>query len=248
MLDARVPADETDDGDDRRLPQQGRRLGGVGHPQPLAAVDHDADDGGLGGGDPAHRGREQLRAERPQHGDGQHREADLTRERAHGEEDAERVRTAPPLHGEGTRGHDQRPVHDDPLRLPPLKERHDDRHDDRGAAYEDARYGRFRRAFGGQDRQVEADHADSGEDRKTPPLAPRQTAERRRGAPPEQRQEQQAGQAVAQELAARVRIVAQEAVGCEGAAYEEAGEGREQGPACEVRVHVPDARKRSGPV
>ncbi|GAA3477878.1 hypothetical protein GCM10018966_024080 [Streptomyces yanii] len=64
----------------------------------------------------------------------------------------------------------------------------------------------------------------------------------------EERQEQQRGKAVAERLAARVRIVAENTVGGEGGAHEHAGEGREQRPAYGSHVHGADARQRDGPV
>ena len=72
--------------------------------------------------------------------------------------------------------------------------------------------------------------------------------QRRRAAPADQRQQQQAGEAVAQELAARVRVVAQDAVGGEGGADEDTGEGGEQGPSDGGGVHGRDAMKGGGPV
>lgn len=101
-------------------------------------------------------------------------------------------------------------------------------HDGR-ASHEDAGYRGFGGAFRGEHREVEADHADGGEQRESAPLARREPPQRAQAALPEQWQEQQARDGVADELAAGVRVVAQDAVGGEGAAHEDAGEGGEQG-------------------
>jgi hypothetical protein len=71
-----------------------------------------------------------------------------------------------------------------------LLKRDDNGHDHRGAAHEDARNRRFRRAFGGDDRQVEGDHADGRQQREAPPLTRRQPPQRGRAAPADQGQEQ----------------------------------------------------------
>jgi len=133
------------------------------------------------------------------------------------------------------------------LRSAALLEWDEDSHDDRGAAYEDTRYRGFRGVFGGDHGEVEADHADGREQREACPLARRQRAQGCRAAPSDQREEQQAGEAVAQELAARVRVVAEDAVGGEGCSDEDGGESREQGPA-RGDVHGSDATKDGGPV
>lgn len=128
-----------------------------------------------------------------------------------------------------------------------LQEGDQDGDDDRDAAYEDPRYRGFRGVFGGDHGEVEADHADRREQREAYPLAQCQHAQRGRAAPSDQGQEQQEGEAVAQELAARVRIVAEDAVGGEGSSDEDGGEGGEQGPA-RGDVHTSDAMKDGGPV
>ncbi len=127
-----------------------------------------------------------------------------------------------------------------------LQEGHENGHGDRGTAYEDTRYRGFRRAFGGDHGEVEADHADGREEREPYPLTRHQSAQGRRAAPSDQGQEQQTREAVAQELTTRVRIVAQDAVGGEGASDEDAGEGGEQGSAG-GGVHGCDAMKGGGP-
>jgi len=162
-LHADAPAHETDDGDDRRLPQQRGGLGAVRCTQPRGAVRDQSRHRRLQSGDSADGGRQQPRPERAQHGHGEHREADFTGERAQGEGDSAAVRTSPPLDGGRADRDEQRPVQDEPLGTTALQERHDHRHDHRGAAHEDSRYRRFRGAFGGDHREVEADHADSGE-------------------------------------------------------------------------------------
>ncbi|GED88307.1 hypothetical protein TNCT6_53920 [Streptomyces sp. 6-11-2] len=124
----------------------------------------------------------------------------------------------------------------------------DDRHHHGGAAHEDPRYRRLGAAFGGEHGQVEADHADRREQREPDPLAGCEPPQPGRCVPPGERQEQQAGQAIAQELAARVRVVAEDAVGGEGRPDEDAGERGEQGAARGGGVHGSDARRRGGPV
>lgn len=133
------------------------------------------------------------------------------------------------------------------MRTTALLKGYDNGHDDRGAAHEDARNGRFRRAFGGDHREVEPDHADSREQREAPPLTHREPPQRARATPADQRQEQYKGEAVAQELAARVRVLAQQAVGGEGASDEDAGEGGEQRAPGGGGVHDGDAMKGRGP-
>lgn len=111
---------------------------------------------------------------------------------------------------------------------PPVGQRHQDRHNDRRASDEHPRNGRLGRAFGGQHRQVEAHHADGGDQRQPAPTGRAETAQRGRSAPAEQREQQQSGQSVAEGLAARVRIAAEDAVGGEGPADQEAGDGGER--------------------
>lgn len=120
-------------------------------------------------------------------------------------------------------------------------------HDDRGASDEDPGDGRFGAALGGEHREVEADHPDGRKQGEPPPSTAGEVAQRSRAAPAEERQQKQAGEGVAEELAARVRVVAQDAVGGEGGADEDAGEGGRQGPSDRVRVHGPDARESGGP-
>ncbi|BCL32247.1 hypothetical protein GCM10017557_71060 [Streptomyces aurantiacus] len=125
-----------------------------------------------------------------------------------------------------------------------LQEGNEDGHGDRGAAYEDTRYRGFRGTFRGDHGEVEADHADGRQQRETHPSARCQHAQGCRAAPSDEREEQQAGEAVTQELAARVRVVAEDAVGGEGASDKDGGERREQhpaGPACGGGVHGSDA-------
>jgi hypothetical protein len=129
-----------------------------------------------------------------------------------------------------------------------LQERDDDRHHHGRAADEDARYRRFRGALGGDDREVEADHAHGGQQREAGPLAERERPQPGRGPRAGQRDEQHAGQAVAQELAARVRVLTQDAVGGEGPSDEDTGECGEQGSPRGGGVHGSDARERGGPV
>ncbi|GGX68065.1 hypothetical protein GCM10010515_39620 [Streptomyces fructofermentans] len=101
--------------------------------------------------------------------------------------------------------------------------------------------------FGGDHREVEADHADGGEQREAHPLTPPQRAQRGGATAADQGQQQDAGQGVAQELAARVRVVAQHAVRREGASDEDAGEGGQQ-HAARGGVHGRDAMDHGGPV
>lgn len=130
----------------------------------------------------------------------------------------------------------------------PVEERNDDGHHDRCAADEDTRHRGFRAAFGGDDGQVEADHADGRQQPEAEPPAKAERAQPRTGVPSGERGEQQAGERVAQELAAGVRVVAQDAVGGEGPADEHTGEGGEEGAAGGGGFHDRDARKRRGPV
>ncbi|TVZ80666.1 hypothetical protein FB157_12839 [Streptomyces sp. BK340] len=134
------------------------------------------------------------------------------------------------------------------LRAAPVEERHDDGHHDRCAADEDTRHRRFRAAFGPDDRQVETDHADGRQQPEAEPSARAERAQPPAGVPSGEWGEQQAGEGVAQELTAGVRIVAQDAVGGEGPADEHTGEGGEEGTAGGGGVHDRDARKRRGPV
>ncbi|GAB2964899.1 hypothetical protein GCM10023080_027730 [Streptomyces pseudoechinosporeus] len=128
-----------------------------------------------------------------------------------------------------------------------VQERHEYGHQHRGAAHEDSRNRRLRGAFGGEHGEVEADHADGRDQREPYPLSYRQPAQGRHAASADQGQEQQTGEAVAQELAARVRVFAQDAVGGEGASDKDAGQGGEQGTAG-GGVHGGDAMNATGPV
>ncbi len=227
-LHGHVPAHESDDGDDHRLPQQRGGLRAVGAAQPCAAVDDQADDRRLDRGDRAHGGRQQPRTERSQHRHGQHREADLAGQRAHREGDAGAVRTAPSLDGEGAGRDQRRTVQNQPSRTPALRQGDQDGHGDRGAAHEDARHRRFRRALGGEHGDVEADHADRREQPEPHPQTYGEPAQGCHAAPAEEREQEEARQAVAEELATRVGVVAQNAVGGERAADEDAGESGEK--------------------
>lgn len=130
----------------------------------------------------------------------------------------------------------------------PVQQGDDDGHDHGRAADEDAGNRRFGRPLGGDHSQVEADHADGGEHHESGPLTGRERAQPGRGVTPGQRDEQEAGEGVAQELTAGVRVVAEEAVGGEGSSDEDAGERGEEGSARRGGgVHGSDARKRSGP-
>lgn len=129
----------------------------------------------------------------------------------------------------------------------PVERRDDDGHHDRGAAHEDAWNGRLRGALGGDDGHVEANHADGGEQCEAAPRAGPERPQPGRGASPGEGQEQQAGESVAEELTARVRVVAKLAVGGEGRADEDTGEPCEQRSAG-GGVHGSDARKGGGPV
>lgn len=247
-LHADVPAHEADDGDDHGLPKESQRLDGVGPAQPCGAVEEQPRDRRLHGGDRAHRGGQQPRSQRAQYGHGQDREADLADQRAHGEGDAGAVRATPALDRERAHGDERRPVQDRPLRPPPpVQQGHDHGHHHRRAADEDTGDRRFGRPLGGDDGQVEADHADGGEDDEAGPLTPGERAQPGRGAPSGERDEQETGEAVAQELAAGVRVVAEQAVGGEGSSDEDAGERGEEGTAHGGGVHGSDARNRRGP-
>ncbi|BBC38219.1 hypothetical protein SGFS_095130 [Streptomyces graminofaciens] len=135
-----------------------------------------------------------------------------------------------------------------PLGVPAVQQRYEDGDDHRGAAHEHARHRRFRGAFGGEDGEVEADHADGRDEGEPGPLPCGQTPQRCRAAAADEREQQDAGQGVAEELAARVRVVAEDAVGGEGGADEDAGERGEEGAAGGGGVHDGDARKAGGPV
>ena len=247
-LDAHVPAHEADDGDDRGLPQQRGRLRGVGPAQPRPAVEDRPGHRRLGRGEGAHRGGQQPWPERPQHRPRQHREPDLTGERADREGDAPRVRPSPALDGEGADRDQQRPAEHLVLGPAPAEERDQDRDHHRRAAHEDARDRRFRGALGGEDRQVEADHPHGGEEGQPEPGAHAEDTQPLRRAGPDERQEQETGQCLADELAARVGIAAQHAVGGEGTSDEDVGERGQSGAACGGRVHGDDARNAGGPV
>ncbi|MGX1268553.1 hypothetical protein RKD18_001747 [Streptomyces phaeoluteigriseus] len=139
-------------------------------------------------------------------------------------------------------------MEDRAARAASFEERHEDRDDDGRAAHQDAGDGRFGGAFGGQDGQVEADHADGREQRETDPLTGGQRAQATHGARAGEGHEQQTGEPVAQGLPAGVRVGAQDAVGGEGRSDEDAGERGEEGAAWDGDVHDRDARKHGGPV
>lgn len=146
---------------------------------------------------------------------------------------------APPLDGEGPGRHQQRSVQNGPGGPSAVQERYEHGDDDGRAADEHARNSRLRGAFRGQDREIESDHADRGEHGEPYPLRPAEGPQRRERRPAaEQREQEQAGQGVAQRLTTRVRIVPEDAVGGEGGADEEVGEADEQRPAQGIRVHV----------
>jgi len=102
--------------------------------------------------------------------------------------------------------------------------------------------------FGGDDSQVETDHADGCEECESGPLTWRERPQPGCRVLSGEGEQQQAGEAVAQELAARVRVVAENAVGGEGRADEDAGEGGKWGAAGGGCGHEGDARERDGPV
>ncbi|GAA2479216.1 hypothetical protein GCM10010276_14680 [Streptomyces longisporus] len=129
-----------------------------------------------------------------------------------------------------------------------VQERDDNGYGHGRAAHEDAGHRRFRGALGRDDGQVEADHADGGEQGEAGPLAGREPPQPRRRSRAGQGQKQQTGEAVAEELAARVRVVAEDAVRGEGPAHEHTGEGGEEGSSGGGGVHGSDARQRRGPV
>lgn len=246
-----VPADESDHGDDGGLPQQGRRLAARRNAQERSAVQQQTEQRRLDGRDAANRRGEQLRAERPQHRNSEDREADLARERAHREQHAHQVGAPPALNGERPDGDESGRVQRDAGRSAAVQQWDEHADHDRRAAHEDAGNSWFRRLFGSQDRQVEPDHAHGGEQREPPPLASGDTAEpRRRGAgvAPQQRDEQERCETVAKGLAARERVVAEDAVGREGCPHQHAREGREESPAQRGCVHGGDARVGDGPV
>ncbi len=246
-----VPADETDHGDDDGLPQQRRRLATRRDPQERAAVQQQPEQRRLDGRDAADRRGEELRTQRPQDRDGQDREADLARERAHREQHARQVGAPPALDGERPDGDEACRVQRDAGRTTAVQQRDEHADHDRRTAHEDARNSRFRRLFGRQDRQVEPDHAHGGEQDDPPPLATGEASEPSRrgvGVAAKERDEQQRGETVAERLAARERIVAEDAVGREGCPHQHTREGREEGPAQRGCVHGADARVGDGPV
>ncbi|MEY9989669.1 hypothetical protein ABIE67_001701 [Streptomyces sp. V4I8] len=130
---------------------------------------------------------------------------------------------------------------------PPVHQGHDHGHDHGRAADEDSGDSRFGGALGGDDGQVEADHADRREHHEAGPLTGGESAQPGRGVPSGEGDEQETGEGVAQELAAGVRVVAQEAVGGEGCSDEDTGERGEEGSARGGGVHGSDARNRRGP-
>ena len=246
-LHAHVPAHEADDRDDHRLPQQRGGLGAVGTSQPRGPVEDQPGRRRLDRGETAHGGRQQSRSQGPQYGNREHREAHLTRKCTPGEGDSNAVRTAPPLDRERADRDERRPVEHDPARTASLQEGDENRDGHGSAADEDSGDCGFGAAFGGDDGKVEADHADSREQGETGPLACRERAQPGLLVLAGEREEQQAGEAVAQELAARVRVVAQDAVRAEGRADEDAGEGGERGAAGGGGGHGSDARESGGP-
>jgi hypothetical protein len=129
-----------------------------------------------------------------------------------------------------------------------VQEGDEDRHHHGRAADEDTGNGRFGGALRREDRQVEADHAHAREQREAGPEAGRERPQPRRGVPAGQRDEQQEGQAVAEELAAGVRVFTEDAVGGEGPSDEDTGERGEQGSPHGGGVHGHDARNYGGPV
>ncbi|GAA4053944.1 hypothetical protein GCM10022233_26670 [Streptomyces shaanxiensis] len=134
------------------------------------------------------------------------------------------------------------------MRAPPVQQGDDDGHDHGRAADEDTGNRRFGGALGRDDGQVEADHAHGRQRRETDPLTRGERPQPGRGVTSGQGDEQETGEGVAQELAAGVRVLAEQAVGGEGASDEDAGEGGEEGTACGGGVHGSDARNRRGPV
>jgi hypothetical protein len=246
-LDAHVEEDESDDGGQGSLPEQGSRLHGRRHPHEPGAVHDQAEECRLGRADPAHGGRQELRPEDPEHRDGQHGEAHLTRERHRGPADPGQVRPAPALHGEGAGGDEQRSVQHGGGGPATLGQRDEDRDDDRGAADEDAGDGGLGGPLGGEDGEVEADHADGRERGEPQPVAGGQEPQRGEPVTAEQREEEQACGAVPKGLSTRVRVGAEQAVGGEGGTDEGVGEGHQEDPAQGVRVHASDARERCGP-
>jgi hypothetical protein len=136
------------------------------------------------------------------------------------------VRPHPP-HGEGADGDQCRPVQNGPRGSAAVQERYQDGDHDGCAADEDARYGGLRGALGGEHGEVEADQADGGQGGEADPRGGGQGV----GTPVHHGQEEQAGEPPAEDLAARVRAGAEDAVGGEGGADEDAGEGREEGAA-----------------
>ncbi|GGY28250.1 hypothetical protein GCM10010299_38190 [Streptomyces tanashiensis] len=247
-MDAHVEEDESNDRGQGRLPDQGARLHGRRHPHEPGAVHGQADERRLGRADPAHGGREQLRPEQPEDRDGEDGEPHLARERRHRPADPGQVGTPPALHGEGAGGDEQRPVQHGGSGPAALGQRDQDGDYHRGAADQDAGDGGFGGPLGGEDGEVEADHADGRQGGQPQPVTGGQEPQRSESAAAEQREEEQTGGAVAERLPTRVRVGAEQAVGGEGGTDEGVGEGHQEDPAQGVRVHASDARKRRGPV
>lgn len=256
-----VPAHEADHRDHGCLPEQRGCLRRRGNPQEVSSVEQHAEKRGLHGRDGAHGRGQRLGSEPAQQRDGQDREADLSRQRAHRVKNARRVGPPPPLDGERSRGDEAGGSENRRGRPAPFQGGHEDSHDDGRAADEDPGDRRLRGAFGSQDGQVEAHHPDGGECSQAAPLPVGELSRsgRRRSAasPVEERQEQYGRQSVAQRLATGVRIVAEHAVGGEGRADQGAGESGEQRSAHGGRakpgsarggwVHADDARFPGGP-
>lgn len=209
------------------------------------------DGGGLDGGDTAGRGGQQLGTQRAQYGNGDYGEPDLADECGDGPADSCPVGTPPPLHRERSDGDQQGAVYDKACGAAAVQQGHQYGDDHRGTADEDTRDRGFGGAFRREDGQVEADHANSGEHGHPAPLSVRQLPQRGRATPAQEGEQEQAGEAVAQSLAARVRVGAEDTVGGEGTAHEDAGEGREERPSrgrpsYQCAVHGNDARQHTG--
>lgn len=167
-------------------------------------------------------------------------------------EDSRQVGSAPALDGERPECDQARRAHDRPGGAASFQGRDEDADDDGRAADEHTRYRGFRRALRSQDRAVEADHSDGGEDSQPAPLP---QGEHHRGdngqaaaAQAQKRQEQQGRETVPERLTTRPGVVAENTVRREGGADQDAGEGREQGSTQGGCVHEGDARFRRGPV